>query len=380
MAVVDLKHICVAAVALLSMSAARAQETPDRLARWLAAIAEHAPGNHGKAALDVAEWTGADLELVIVNAKRHARSLGRTRQDEANEMLLRGAALHSDIANLIPQNIEQQSKKQRLIFLVEDGREQGTRYVSIHWELGRSLLDSVTPTPAAHPGVLQWYQQTSKDLLQLRSLAEALLHLSKARRIFPTDPDLLFMSGVLHERLSSPALQAAAEEVEADNTKLTSLDTARAELARAEQLFKDLLAVQPDNLEARVRHGRVLGRLGRHRQSADVLREAIRRGVSGEFLYLAEMFLGTEEEALGNHAEARLHFARAASLYPRAQSPRLALSQLSRRVGDRAGAQRELGALAELPADEGRREDPWWNYYDYRCWPGAPPYCGRRWP
>jgi tetratricopeptide (TPR) repeat protein len=126
------------------------------------------------------------------------------------------------------------------------------------------------------------------------------------------------------------------------------------------------LAAQPDNLEARVRHGRVLGQLGRHRQSADTLRGAIQRGVSGEFLYLAQMFLATQEEALGNYAEARTHYEHAASLYPRAQSPRLALSQISRRFGDRAGAQRELGVLADLPVDEGRREDPWWNYYDYR--------------
>ena len=128
-----------AAAVLLTASTARGQEPPDRLALWLAAVEAHAPGNPGKPALDVSEWPGADLELVIVDAKRHARSLGKARQDEANEILLRGAALHADIANLIPQNIEQQSKKQKLIFLVEDGRELGTRYVSMHWELGRLL-------------------------------------------------------------------------------------------------------------------------------------------------------------------------------------------------------------------------------------------------
>ena len=37
--------------------------------------------------------------------------LARTRQDEANDMLLRGAALHADIASLIPENMERQSQE-----------------------------------------------------------------------------------------------------------------------------------------------------------------------------------------------------------------------------------------------------------------------------
>ena len=108
----------------------------------------------------------------------------------------------------------------------------------------------------------------------------------------------------------------------------------------------------------------MLGELGRHELSVEALRAAIREGATGELLYLAELFLGRQEEVRNNGAAARAHFERAAALYPRAQSPRLALSQLSRRAGDRSGAQRELRVLVELPEDERQREDPWWNYYD----------------
>jgi hypothetical protein len=110
----------------------------------------------------------------------------------------------------------------------------------------------------------------------------------------------------------------------------------------------------------------VLGRLGRHAPAADVLQSAIRGGATGTLLYLAELFLGSEEEALGNTAAARAAYGRAAALYPRAQSPRFALSQLARRAGDRAAAQRELRLIAELPEQETDREDPWWTYYDVR--------------
>ena len=137
-------------------------------------------------------------------------------------------------------------------------------------------------------------------------------------------------------------------------------------MVRAERFFRETLTIQPDHLEARVRHGHVLGALGRHEQAADALRTAIKDGVTGELLYLAEMFLGSQEVALGHLTQARVRFERAASLYPRAQSPRIALSQLARRAGDRAGAQRELRVIAALPSDDRQREDPWWNYYDVR--------------
>jgi tetratricopeptide (TPR) repeat protein len=351
---------------LLAVGTLCAQQQPERFAQWQDAVKAHQPGNPGTPAVGVATWSGVELEEVVEDVKRYARSFEPSRRVEANDLLLRGAALHADIARLIPEDIVRRSAKQQRIFVVQDGREHGTRYLSIHWELGRSLLDAVAPRPAAHKGVLAWYQETSSDLLRLRSLAEAAVHLPKARQIFPADPVLLFISGVLHERFSSPVLQAAAASVLAGHRGEVSLSSAKGELGRAERFFRETLAIQPRHLEARVRYGHVLAALGRHAQAADELRAAIREGVDGEFLYFAELFLGSQEEVLGNTTAARAHFERAVSLYPQAQSPRLALSQLSRRVGDRLGAQRELRFLAELPDDERRRRDPWWYYYDAR--------------
>jgi hypothetical protein len=81
-----------------------------------------------------------------------------------------------------------------------------------------------------------------------------------------------------------------------------------------------------------------------------------------QLLYDGELFLGAAEEALGNYAASRVAFERASTLYPTAQSPLLALSELARRRGDRAGALGALRQVFALPAIESDRIDPWWKY------------------
>jgi tetratricopeptide (TPR) repeat protein len=339
---------------------------PDRFQQWVEAVDAHRPGDPGMLAIEVSTWTGAELDGVIAEAKRYARTLARTDPVRANEILLRGAALHADIARLIPEDTVRRSPTQKTAYVVSDGRWVGVRYISVHWQLGRSLLDSVTPQPAGHPGVLAWYLETSDDLAKLRQFAAAIDHHERARQLFPSDPALLFASGVLHERFGSTALQAAAESISESNRTSAAVSSARGELERAERFFRDSLAHRPGHVEALVRHGRVLDELRRHDDASAELHRAIEKGASGELLYLAQLFLGRAEEARGRHEAARAAFERASALYPNAQSPRLALSQIARRAGDRAAAQHQLQAIARLPDDERRREDPWWVYYDVR--------------
>jgi hypothetical protein len=338
----------------------------DRFQQWLAAIEAHQPGDPGRIAVDVSTWTGKELEAVVARAKRHARALAKTDSGRANQMLLRGAALHADIGRLIPEDTVRRSPTQKTAYLVRDGRWMGIRFVSIHWRLGRSLLDSVAPEPALHPEVRTWYLETAVDLLRMRQSAAAVEHYTRARQLFPSDPAILFGSGVLHELFGSTALQAAAESVTESNRTVAAVSSARGELVRAERFFRDSLVHRADHLEARIRHGRVLDSLDRHAEASKELRRAIADGASDQLLYLAQLFLGRAEEALGHDEAARAAFERASALYPKAQSPRLALSQIARRAGNRAVAQRELQAIATLPDDERRREDPWWHYYNVR--------------
>lgn len=330
------------------------------------AIDAHKPGDPGKIAVDVSTWTGQELEAVVTEARRHARTLAKTDSERANQILLRGAALHADIGRLIPEENVRRSPNQKTAYIVRDGRWMGVRYVSMHWQLGRALLDSVIPSPAAHPGVRAWYLETTADLLRMRQNAAAVEHYARARQLFPSDPEILFGSGVLHEMFASTSLQAAAESVTESNRTSADVGSARGELVRAERFFRDSLVQRSDHLEARVRHGHVLDDLGRHEEASEELRRAITDGASDQLLYLAQLFLGRAEQALGHDEAARAAFERASALYPKAQSPRLALSQIARRAGNRTAAQRELHAIAALPDDERRREDPWWLYYHVR--------------
>jgi tetratricopeptide (TPR) repeat protein len=347
-------------------SLAQSPAVPERFEQWLRAIEAHVPGDPGLVAVEISGWTGPELDAVVADAKRHARALAKTDPKRANEILLRGAALHADIAKLIPDDAVRRSPKQRSAYIVRDGRWLGVRYISLHWQLGWSLLDSVTPDPASHAGVYAWYVQTSEDLAQLRQFAIAIDHHARARQLFPSDPAILFASGVLHERFASTAMQAAAGSVTESNRESAAISSARGELTRAERFFRDTLALRPDHVQARIRHGRVLDELGRPDEAASELRRAIEDGASEELLYLAQLFLGGAEDARGNFQAARAAFERASALYPDAQSPRLALSQIARRMGDRATAQHQLQAIAKLPDDERRRKDPWWIYYDVR--------------
>jgi tetratricopeptide (TPR) repeat protein len=113
-----------------------------------------------------------------------------------------------------------------------------------------------------------------------------------------------------------------------------------------------------------LRYGRVLGLLGKHAEAAVELRRAVADLSDRQMLYYAGLFLGASEEALGDRDAARVAYEQAAELFPLAQSPLLALSQLARRQGDRAGALRAIDRLFALPAEElDEHADPWWWYY-----------------
>ncbi len=78
--------------------------------------------------------------------------------------------------------------------------------------------------------------------------------------------------------------------------------------------------------------------------------------------YYAALFLGNELAALGRTADARKQFERAAALYPAAQSPFLALSELAHSDGDIHNAAIEIERAFAVAANGRRRNDPRWKY------------------
>jgi tetratricopeptide (TPR) repeat protein len=244
--------------------------------------------------------------------------------------------------------------------LVADGGRRGWRDGSSQWNVGRQLLDSIAPTPGSDARALLWYRAVAAYLFREGNLAELATHLRHGREVFPTSAEMLFDSACLHQELSSPAIQASIQALRASDVSV-AVGTRASELQRAERFFREALAIAPAHVAARVRLGHTLGALGRHKEAAGELRTAIGGDLNPPLLYLAHLFVGSNEEALGRRAEARAHYEQAANMYPNAQSPRLALSGLARQTGDRARAQQ---SLAELAASSRLGiGDPWWNFY-----------------
>jgi tetratricopeptide (TPR) repeat protein len=251
---------------------------------------------------------------------------------------------------------------------ISDGQEVNLHQSAVHWEIARMLLDFVRPRGVDHadPGhdemVRTWYRATAA-WMQLREDHDR-LHLDRARAIFPADPDILFLSACQRETYAGVPIQTAVRSAILPTGVTLDVGSERTELREAEGLFRRLLEIRSDHAEARLRYGRVLGSLGKHAEAAGELRRAVADLTDRQLLYYAELFLGSEEEALGNRDAARVAYEQAAEIAPMAQSPLLALSQLARRHADRRGALRAIERLFALSVMERtEHDDPWWWYY-----------------
>ncbi len=311
-----------------------------------------------------------DPELMRLAALAGA---ARGRGDD-NYIVRRGALLHSDLAMLAPlaptapSSAPSSPGPQRWRMQISDGRQVDLRQSAVHWEIARMLLDFVKPrgSSRADPGrdemVRQWYRATAA-WMQLREEHDR-LHLDRARELFPSDPDILFLSGCQRETYAGSPIQTAVRSAVLPSGLMLNVDSERTELREAETLFRRALEIKPDHAEARLRHGRVLAVLGRHADAVVELRRAAEELAGTELEYDGALFLGAEEAALGNRDAARAAYKRAASLAPRAQSPLLALSELSRRDGDRPAALAAIERLFAFPDDDrSENDDPWWRYY-----------------
>src|SRR5262252_4818577 len=101
--------------------------------------------------------------------------------------------------------------------------------------------------------------------------------------------------------------------------------------------------LDPAMTEARIRLGHVLLARGRPQDAAEALRAADTANEPTELQYF-------HAKSLGRVKQARESYTRAATLFPRAQSPYLALGALATRRGERATALKETQRLFDLPA------------------------------
>jgi hypothetical protein len=315
---------------------------------------------------------GLDDELRRLGANAAA---DRTRTGEDNYVLRRAALLHADVEILVrPALISSGSASaarlpgpQQVRADTADGVALSVHEVGIHWEIARTLLDLIKPKdsdrpqPARDSWVRDWYCATAAWMQHVES--HDTNHIDRGREIFPADSDLLFLSGTLHESYAMPEIQSASRGAAMPTGFSIDIGSARGELRQAEGFFRRALAQVPEMAEGHLHLGRVLGLQGHHADAIVELRQALALLDDEELRYDGELFAGAEEEALGRYEAAATLYEQAAARYPGAQSPLVALSQLARRRGDRAGALAAIERMFALPPPgNDARVDPWWVY------------------
>lgn len=385
----------------------------DRLGAWIDHATAHIPGTFDRAVSEISRWSdeelgaiAADLSTVLTlvrnptettffapaafsgrppsltlesrqlayspsdleQLRRMAASLNDAGDTSENRLLKRGAMLHADATMLaLPDRRPDAQPGARYRLRLSDGQPERVDTNADHWGIGRRLLEllgdrtgsrSSRRGPAGDADARLWYTASMSYMLAEGQIDPA--HFDRARRLFAQEADVLFLCGAMHETLASPQWQAAMRAATVPSGARFEMRSRRDELAEAERLLRRAVDADGDLTEARIRYGRVLGQRGKHRQAVSELKKVDASG-SPLLQYYAALFLADELESVGAFDEAKQAYAKAAGLFPRAQSPRLGLSRLT--VGPTHVEAREaLLALVAHPSDDEAPADPWLWY------------------
>ena len=345
---------------------------------YLVFTLERALGNSGTRPFDdLFRRLHGDITLTSIDAQRLRSLLARITGPDIGIFFKRAAMLHTDIALFDPN--AQLTTREGSGHLAADGRARGDEGRPWHWMLARSFLhlaltDVTNPRrprlePDSDPDVRVWYQAIANYLWSRRNYTEALPHIRAGLELFPGDAEIQFVRGLIHETQAGPHVQAAVEEQarqvrRAGMVYRSAVESAEKERAEAVGAFRRALAADPGHLEARLHLANVLNAEAEH-DEAGVLAAAVARDSRQRWhRYFAFLFLGRAEESRDRATEARAAYTEASALYSDAQAPRIALSQLDIRAGDRPAALRLFEFLSE---ERDPDADPWWVYNSVRA-------------
>jgi VWFA-related protein len=331
----------------------RPTSQPTPVEAWVALAQAHVPGQRDRQLVEVSQWNSGDLKKAIGGLRSWKRSAST---DAVDDILLRGALLHTDLALLAPDLALGFDGFPEWATLngvsTADGQARGTNMVSAHWRLARVLLENMPPRPQDNAGVLRWYRAVGAWLLENRLQAIAVAHLDEAQRLFPRDRDVNLLAGLLHESLARAAGWALLE---------TGIDDS-SELQAARRALQRTVDADPQAEVARLHLARVSHLLGDDQAASAAASVVLAQAARPANKYVAELLMGSIHQAAQRFDQARASFERSAALYPTAQSPLVALSQVARASGNRAEAVRSVERLTALPHDVDGRRDPWWEY------------------
>jgi tetratricopeptide (TPR) repeat protein len=227
-----------------------------------------------------------------------------------------------------------------------------------HWTIARALLNEIAPGGDAM--VRSWYIATSTWMQRDQQYNPA--HLAQARELFPDDATIAFLSGTHAETYAGAGIQAVVKTAVLPTGYMLKIGNSASEMKTAETFLEKAVRLDPSFDEAHLHLGHVLLARGKPQEAVVELERAVSGTKDPLLQYYATMFLGAAEEDLSRYEAARLAYERAAKVFPRAQSPYLALSALNAKRGNRPAAIMSIAPVFALPFDAEYRDDPWWRY------------------
>jgi tetratricopeptide (TPR) repeat protein len=134
------------------------------------------------------------------------------------------------------------------------------------------------------------------------------------------------------------------------------------DLRRAEERFRRVLDIHPENEAAQLRLGWVLVRRGRSADALPLLQAVVHGRGDEDRRFLALLFLGAAHEGLNEPDEAIAAFRRATELEPDGQAAHVALARALERVAGQAAARAVLQPFFQERGRSWVRADPWNEY------------------
>jgi len=326
------------AAVLLAAGAARAADVPEPPELLPARL--YLEGRRDEALTALLQRHPAVLELEL-DALRHLDIHDRGAGALARAALM----LHTDRA-----------WRQRLA-LADVGLHCGPRDEDTFARLVAALL---TARPDSRDYARRFFVATARRSLEALCLADVRGWTRAGLKWFPGDAELLLAEGTAAETAAVFGRSMALAQLRARLSDEERPD-ARRELERARDTFERALAADPSLLEARLRLGHALSRLGKHELARGELERVASAASAGEMRYLCQLFLARVHDASGRRAEAARAYREALAAAPAGQAAAIGLAQLLGRDGDgRPGRAVLTQSVAHAPRQGAR--DPYWSY------------------
>jgi hypothetical protein len=343
---------------------------------WFAEAWGHQPGMADRQLTTVMGWPRKRLDKILQIAL----------QAPDPPRLWRALSLHTDIA--IAEFGQPSSAAGETAIEVMDGRQVRVLGRSFHWAIARQIAAVLAGDPGGAPSVAAWYRATSATLQELAACDLLEEHLAAAHKVVGRDPLLALYQGTLHQTYADARLQRYARQALAGSdlaqrtairaggstgfrgAHLTGLQSRNAqklprlagtELGDAERWLRRALALDPTLVEARIRLAHVLVASGESAQAAELVRPVVETPLPRFSAYYAALILGRSEEQLAHYPEADAAYARAAALFPGAQSVEIGRSRVALAQGRAAQAVAAVVGVAGPGSPE--PDDPWMWYF-----------------